>query len=316
LSASALLSALEAKLGDSSPGSGLENAEHNFECPKCSTGKKKLGINLAKKVFHCFRCHWSGHLGVLLKEVGIDLESVREFISTGPVVAAADTAEAKPLPTIPGFKRIYGYRRQRGEVETDLIKYCEKRGQMTSDDVEDLHMGISSDPALVGRLIIPIREHDDVVNYLARSVYPWLGPKEISGPLWEGWKPRSEIFFGYNQLKMESNVVLVEGFWDWWALRRTSKSWVPVATLGAHLSPVVLGRILQKKPRRITVFLDGDDAGEEGTFQMVTALLKRRVREVYVARPPKGKDPDDLDEDKLMVAINTATPAGLWLMER
>lgn len=310
-----LLLALEAKLGEGRPTHWQSFDEYNFECPKCGNGKRKFGVNFVKKFFNCFRCHWSGRLNELVRELGITLDDMRDIVPGAPS-RAADSVEAGPAvpEAIPGFTKLSDG--QEGEVWADAVDYAAKRGGLTMDDVEELGLGVSEDPDLAGRLIIPIVQDGKTVNYLARSIYPWVQPKEIGGPGWAGWLPRSEIFFGHDQLKTNSHIILVEGFWDWWAMRRTSRSWSSVALLGSNLSQVVCGKLLASKPRRVTLFLDGDEGGSDGTFQAGMALLGRRYREVYVARPPAGKDPDELSDNQILLAVNNAVPMTAWLAAR
>ena len=37
-----------------------KNEEHLFHCPECGHHKKKLSVNIAKNVFKCWICDWSG----------------------------------------------------------------------------------------------------------------------------------------------------------------------------------------------------------------------------------------------------------------
>lgn len=313
-----LLRALEAKLGESRQVHYQQHDEYAFECPRCSNGKWKFGINFEKKVFNCFKCHWAGKLHELVRELGIKLDDLRDIVPSAPQRAADGPGDGPSVPAqIPGYIPFGpGGSSRGGQVMADALAYARRRGRMEPDDIEDNKLGVSCDPELAGRLIVPVIQGGVVVNYLARSVYPHVQPKEITGPLWQGWLPRSELFFGHDQLRTASHVVIVEGFWDWWRMRQVSRSWSSVALMGSSLSHVVCGKLLASQPRRITIFLDGDPAGEDGTFQVGTELLRRRMRNVYVARPPAGKDPDELQDEQILLLVNNAVPFTAWMAAR
>ena len=195
--------------------------------------------------------------------------------------------------------------------------YASKKGKITWEEMVILGWGLSTDPALAGRLIIPIRQSGKLQNYLARSLPSMqLTPKEMSGSEDDGWVPRSKLAVGLEEVKTGEICALVEGIWDKCWLDKTSNSFRTVATLGHILHPVVAGKILTKEPSKIVVFYDGDEAGVEGTFQAVNYLLSRNFHEVRVARPPAGRDPNELTDNQILSLIAASQPGPVWMVEQ
>lgn len=301
-----LADALRRKLGDPD----ARGQELDYECPKCSNGKKKLGVNLSRRVFNCFRCHWSGSLAALMESLGIDPMDV-----SGQAEAVV-REKIKPHSTslflsIPGFVKIGTPGLTTSLTEADCLKFCRDRAKLNPVDVMRRGWGFSSDPWLAHRLVIPVKVEGKTVQYLARSMKPWVEPKEKSGPEAAGWWPKSEVAYGLDDVRHGDLVVLVEGVWDREAVVRAGCG-PCVALLGTSAGPAVVGAIAQKKPECVVIMFDGDEPGEVGSVKLA-AYLTRRKLPVYVARPPEGKDPDELEPGRIRTLIKDAEPAVPWL---
>lgn len=282
----------------------IRGDEYNFVCPWCASdpgGKRKLGVNAEKEVFNCFRCHCRGTLRSLFVKLDLPLsfnaEMPVELISTIPEVQRETPKE------IPGFVPLTLTDHSSTAMECfDLLR---NRAGIVRDSACDLGWGYSTDVRLFGRLIIPIRMNGRLVNYLARSLYPWLTPKERGGAIKAGWLPRSELYYGF--LPPECPVILVEGIWDYMAVERAMKGieGVPIALLGTNLSDVQLGLILSTTPTIITIFFDGDEAGWSAS-KAALKKIKTRAPElkVRIASCPQGHDPDDLSDELIRACIS------------
>lgn len=161
--------ALRLRLGEPAilPGGKLE-----FECPRCGRGKRKLGVNIQKKLFHCFRCKWGGMLVDLLREIDVDLDMAT---SDSPWDHKIEPKKSVP-DHIPGFT-------QDGDECARAATYAIGRGRLsTFMDVIRRGWGVSTEPKLAGRLIVPLHVDGRLVQYIARSISPELQPKEKGGP--------------------------------------------------------------------------------------------------------------------------------------
>jgi hypothetical protein len=286
-------------------------SEYEFECPKC--GKPKLGVNLRKSVFNCFRCRWGGHLEKLLLHFGVSLHSLaEEVLATRPRVVSVPNRDARGV--IPGFMFLNAEKALASQTRVDCVSHVKSRLGLSGVDVLKYFgskWGISSDYALSQRLVIPVLKGGEVVQFLARRVVDWVEPKEKSGFVGWGWSPKAEVCYGLDDVPARSDVVVVEGVWDAEAIRLRGPSWAfPCALLGSSMSEAVCGQILARKPRSVTFFLDGDHAGLEGTTRAVYDVWSRdKGVEVRVARPPAGKDPKDMDHGSLVAALENSLPA-------
>src|SRR3990167_3295012 len=268
-----LVNMLRARLGE--PVSS--GNEYTFECPKCSNGKRKLGVNLQKFLFNCFRCHWGGALTDLLEYLGIEIDF------NDHKVPARITESRADAPPIPSYEPINGFSDDRASV--DAIEFIRYRSNLVMGDVTYLRLGTSRHPRLYGRLIVPVSMSDrtKIVYYLARSYGDMITPKEVGPMKGDGFYPRSSVAYGFPELPGNlTSLTIVEGFWDWVALW---KAGIPaVALLGSSLSDEVLGHLLSVEPGEVNVFMDGDDAGEKATHSICGKIRSRSRVRINVVR--------------------------------
>jgi len=313
-----LLSALTSKLGEYDSNPVRDDGEYEFVCPRCpkQDGKRKLGVNVSRKVFNCFRCGWRGRLVDLLRALGINPLSLGPDLGIRPV-AASDTYGPKVRPDqIPGYTPLPEPDQPMSRIEQVAYDYCRERGLDDVGEVTSLRLGTSTEKDLAGRLVIPVFEDGRMAGYFARSLFDYLEPKDKVGPEYLGWAPKGELAYGLDLMRPGHVLVLVEGFWDWVRVRKVSRSLDSLALLGSNLGPVAAGKILARRPGRIVVMLDGDEAGERGTRKIVSELLvHRKFASVHVARPPVGKDPDELTAGTILALVNEAIPAVNWLIK-
>lgn len=297
-----LLHALARKLGDyTSSGNGW----YNFECVWDQHKSAKLGVNLERMRYACLSCHKFGDVASLLAELGIRMEW-----ETGAPPRRKKRADLPLPPTeIPGF--VPFSEAQAGEPGSpsdlflrDVHKYGIKRAGVGLKWMADRGWGFAPSGELAMRLIVPVHVGGLLVNYLARSIYDFLEPKELGGSNANGWWPRSECALGLDQIPVGAAIVLVEGMWDKVVVERALGLAPVVSTLGSHLSSAVAGRLLAKKPTSITFLYDGDQAGRDGTTEGVKLLRKRGAGALArVAVCPWGKDPDELGDDGVRSAM-------------
>ena len=290
-----LLRTLVHNLGECSV-SGNEAA---FVCPRCDAGKgkRKLYVNLKTHVYYCFKCGDKG----TSKEL-VDDSTWRYTISSEEGESPKEHYRkiTPPKGEIPGFvplSNIYG-----SDSERPCQEYLRKRG-LTMAEASGFGWGISAHVGLYGRMIIPVVMHGELVHYLARSLYGQL-PKEIGPAKNDGWRGRSEVCYGLDQVLLGDAIVLVEGVFDWCALRKSEFGCV--ALLGSKLSKHIAGEILAKKPSKIVLMLDPDEAGQAGEREAGGLLWDRNYREVYFAPLSGGKDPDEVPQNDLIWAVKTA----------
>jgi DNA primase len=170
----------------------------------------------------------------------------------------------------------------------------------------EMGVGYSVHPKLVGRLVIPIREEGLVVYYVARLLTtdtPLLA-KEIGPKNSDGFMNRGEVVYGLDEVHAGMVVVVVEGIFDSERLRRCRiDNTCSVALLGSHLSDIQLGKILSKKPKKIVLMFDGDEAGRTGAYLAKVKISKRFRGLLSIIYMKDGQDPDDLDEKTIKIIL-------------
>lgn len=248
--------------------------EIGFDCPKCGPGRKKfhLGVNLKKRVWHCFKCTFSGHFGGGIK-----------LIEKPKLVQREVTARIR------GFRRL-------NLSNKSVLKYLRTRG-LSYKRARRLGWGTCTDQRYKDRLIIPIFEDKEITFFVARSINGG-NPKELSPKKDEGWAQRSEIIYGIDRIQTPTRqIVVVEGIFD--AEHLNYLGYTAVSILGSHISEVQVGKILSKRPEEIAILLDADDAGYKGTAQAYSLFLRRFRGRLLRGVPTEGQDPDDMTPEQL-----------------
>ena len=90
-------------------------------------------------------------------------------------------------------------------------------------------------------------------------------------------------------------MIVVEGFIDCMNVWQSGRPSV-VALMGSSLSERQ-ERLLVGRFQKVTLLLDGDDAGRTAAGEIAARLI-RRVH-VRIVEPPDGKQPDQLDHGQL-----------------
>lgn len=132
---------------------------------------------------------------------------------------------------------------------------------------------------LAGRIVIPELRHGRAIWAIGRALGADDAPPYLGLP---GPKP----LLGWEGARGAASVILVEGAFDWLALRQWG--YPALALLGTHASPEALAS-LRRLPS-VDLLLDGDDAGRAATLRLAAQLGARaRVRSL-----PRVKDVGDL----------------------
>jgi DNA primase len=257
-------------------------------------GQQSFHVNLAKNAFHCFSC--KAHGNVLDFVAAMEKCSVRdaavklqEWFSIDSIPAPMETKPPKEE------KRGEGTQPENKPLAFELKgidlahAYLTERG-ITIETAETFGVGLySGRGSMSGRVVMPIHnERGELVAYAGRSI--------------DGSEPRYKLPAGFHKSHVLFNlhrvtgleVIVVEGFFDCMKVRQAGHASV-VALMGSTLSEQqerLLGRF-----KRVTLFLDGDDAGRKGAEEIAARLM--RHAHVRILEPPGGRQPDQLDQEQL-----------------
>jgi len=221
----------------------------------------------------------------------------REAEQTGKLVAERKTSEPsrdqvnKPLLfTLQHIDSTHPYLRQRGIKE---------------ETAKEFGVGLfSGRGSMSGRVVIPIEnEIGELVAYAGRSI-------DGSDPKYKvpaGFVKSAVLFNARRALAVRNtrvpgrnHVIVVEGFFDCLKVHQAGHPNV-VALMGSSLSDEQ--RKLLQRWRQVTLFLDGDDAGRQGSETIADQLLQSMF--VKVVDLPDGKQPDQLSSADINVILGT-----------
>lgn len=178
--------------------------------------------------------------------------------------------------------------------------YLAERG-LSAEVIAEFGLGYCSRGSMAGRVCIPIHnERGELVAYAGR----WPGDDDIPEGEDRYKLPakfqKSRILFNLHRVSDAEHVVLVEGFWSVFRLHAMG---VPVAALmGNSVSQPQIALLRERGTRRVTLLLDGDDAGGAARGRALPALASTFF--VHAPLLPDGQKPDTLPERALRALLN------------
>ena len=276
--------------------------EFSCVCPKCGDeklrpDKKKLCINLDKKVFHCWVCDFSGKsIPRLLKMVNSRLAD--EYIRKSGYFENQEIVEEKIDISLPKDFRLIMDNLWDPQVKI-LKAYCNARG-MSDKLIWECRIGYSSE--MRGRIIIPSFDSEGHLNYwTARRIDEDPQFKYINSKV-----PKTTIVFGEIDIDWTNEwVFVVEGPFDW--IKCKNYNCVPL--LGSTLNPdSELFRKLVIFPEKIILALDSDARSKQ---DKIASMLMKYDKEVYYYSGHLEGDWGDLEPnqvDKEIKNIKLYTP--------
>ena len=278
-----------------------QGVERMIRCPFHDDRSPSCSINLDKKVFHCFAC---GGKGTILDFVArmeyCSIADAARLLAGWCNLSGASPASAGSLRIRP--ESVPGNEPLKFVLNLDPgHPYLTGRG-VSEATVSRFGLGSCNRGVMQGRICIPIRdERGRLVAYAGRwpGINPPSGEPRYKFP--RGFRKRF-VLFNYYRVMTASHLVIVEGFWS--VFRLDALGIAAVALMGCTLSREQEAIIRGSLVDRITLLLDGDDAGREATTEIALRLARHRF--VHIPDLPEGAEPDTMSEDLLMAAIRMA----------
>jgi DNA primase len=257
-------------------------------------GRDTFHVDTAEQIFHCFSCRAGGsvldlvaameHCG--LREAAERLSVWQDIRLPSDVNLRLRRTVTKKINSVPrlGF-RLQGINGRH--------PYLTTRGIHEATALE-FGIGYYSGPGLMQhRLVIPIEDDaGQLVGYCGRSL-DGDTPRYKFPP---GF-PKSQLLFNLHRATAtgQSNVIVVEGFFDCLKVYQAGFRWV-TALMGSSLYEEQC-RLLVEHFRHITLMLDGDVTGRRASSVMAPLLAGHRS--VNVIELPDDTQPDQLTEQSL-----------------
>jgi DNA primase len=265
-------------------------------------GQDAFHGDLGKNVFHCFSCGASGNvldLVALLEQCPVREAALRlqqRYLVTGLGVPPGRKwlREAQLVTEKRGGNPVLWF----GLSGLDgAHPYVSGRG-LSRDTAAHFGIGYYRGPGIMsGRLAIPI--HDEagrLVAYCGRSVTS-QDPRYRFPAAFR----KSAVLFNYHRAVAlaDKDVVIVEGFFD---AMRVHQAGFPsvVALMGAALSSDQKNLLIQRF-RRVTLMLDGDQAGQTASHAAAQRLAGRcHIRQIEAG---PGRQPDEMSDEEIRRAL-------------
>lgn len=298
---------------------GIETRQEGRElaalCPFHEERKPSFRVNPEKKVFNCFGCDAKGGiLDFVAKKEGVPIKQAAELVAEwlGIDGSPKPTGEkpAKSPPRSPtSSKPPLPATREAPTVEIDrplapltftlkLSDECEYLQHRIPDPEvrKAFGVGLCSRGLMKDRVCFPIHDSDArLVGYAGR----WAGDDPPDGV--ERWMlppgfRKNEVVFGLLQVREADHLVVVENPFS--VARLASLGIRAAALLGSSISPHQVELVESATTvKRVTLLLDGDDAGRKAATEIAPVLARRFW--VRIAELPDSTKPDTVPEETL-----------------
>lgn len=288
---------------------GWKNSKF-ISCPHCGKDYTKFGVLLLDNggIYRCFRCSMKGSIYKLLKLLdrkdlilfdNEDNFSYQEKLEGLLEVTKTDSLDLD-LPTISlpfGSKRIFenDYLTSRGWSQSDFYK--------TEVYINDTFS------RYINKLIFPLREDNNIVAYLSRSIYSKEWHKENLRLFKEGTEKLvlrydnsdsnfEKIVGGVDDVieGQTNTVIIVEGLFDKKNVDRVlgldeGDQVKCVFTFGCHLSSVQLYKLYLRGVKNIILMFDAETIQETKTV----SLNLSNYFNIFIAETRGDKDPGEMN---------------------
>jgi len=257
--------------------------------PNCNDSGYHLGINLSNGLYHCWVCGAKGKfISLLTKGFGRSFKEAKRILTE----FSDDEIE---LPE----KIQYEY-----EIKEILPKEA-------TANLPELHRNylISRrfDPDLmqkkykilacytVGhyayRIIIPIIESSEIVNFTARDVTGKQEMRYVTCPNDQAVSPMKECVYNLDNLNNNSTVIICEGIFDAWRMGNGA-----VATMGTEFTPAQIALIARKRPKSAFVLFDKNAISQAEKIANHLSLVCKHIEILTI----DAKDPAELTDNEAL----------------
>ena len=272
-------------------------------CPLHEETRPSFYVNTRKDVFYCHGC---GRGGDLIRFVQLSRRlSFRQSLTCLDLKTIPEAGSADVLEQTAAF-----YQQQLDQYPEAML-YLNKRGLHDPALIRDLEIGYApggilrrhltaqgysfdllrqsgllnanGSDALYQRIVFPLREGDQIVNLYGRSIGAAFSHRFLPGS--------KGGLFAWEKVRHYSDVILVEGLFDYAVLRQAGFDNV-TCSLGTHLNAEQFHQ-LSEGPRTIylTFDVDANQSGQQAAEQLAHRLGTRGITARRVLLP-QDHDPN------------------------
>lgn len=310
---------------------GRKSNRGNFACPNESAHKNQhkeptAGFpNKDKTVWNCFGCGAKGdifHASYYLEGRDINgqgfIETLIYLADMFGISYEVDERQEDILRLHENLSKIIRIR-QESKKAVEFLKgrnllnavvpfelgYCTweglKKHLLKHFDLETVNVQL--DPKVFDdRLVIPIRnENGKLVGFAGRTMSDQT-PKYINSRSSNMYQ-KKRLLYNLHNIKTE-HVYIVEGYADVWRLH--INNFPAVAPCGTAFTTEHLNLLNERRIKKITFCFDGDRAGLEAQEKIRKIVVHDSRFEFAFMTLPKGKDPDEIINEKGTEAFEQA----------
>lgn len=270
-------------LVESSLGSGIlgKNGEYSFKCynKDCGSiykGRKKLIVNLDKKIYHCWVCGAGGSLYTLFRNV--DREKISEYKEIVSSVRrhGKKKKDKQFIVRFPNELCQFNFiRKSKDPDHNNSLKYLYNRG------IQDIDIARYNIMYAIGgeynkMVVFPSYDLNGKLNFIVgRAVYEDAYKKYHNTPI-----PASEIIFNELLIDWKKPVILTEGPFD--AVTAGANA-IPILGSSPRTTSILYKKIFLYKP---VVYIALDSDAIERTIKIAESLIKNHITVYYVNLNP------------------------------
>ena len=272
-------------------------------CPLHQETHPSFYVNASKNLFYCHGC---GRGGDLIRFVQLFLD-----LPFRQTVAHLEQ-ELLPAPVFRLLEETAAFYQLQLHRHPEAADYLERRGVHDPSLIEELGIGYAPGgnlrrhlaawgssfdqlleiglinhhgrDAFCRRIILPCRQHGQIVNLYGRSIGAAFPHRLL---------PRSKGgLFAWESVSRFSTVILVEGLFDLAALWQAGFRNTTCA-IGTQLTSAQLAQLAEQPGRSVYIAFDQDDnnAGQKAAHQLAQRLQCVGMH-VHIVRLPEGHDPN------------------------
>jgi len=277
-------------------------------CPFHGEQHPSFCVDPEKQLFYCFGCGAGGDIfNFIMRLYNYSFHEALSFLAQRAGIKEIEKDERLKLlshlqtlftKTLSMSEKAKAYLVKRGLSPTadrfgiglaprNLLKILVEKNLLTQAKLS----GFKSEEFIQifqGRLTFPFYNRcGDLVGFAARTL-DGKGPKYINTEETEFFK-KKELLFGYNSVKGNERIYVVEGYFDCILCLANG---IPSVAVGSTSLTQHQARLLQRFDRVIIAF-DGDQAGRKATLRAFKILVEAGIYP-YGIFLPEGEDPDSL----------------------
>ncbi|VEU77801.1 DNA primase [Mycoplasmopsis columbinasalis] len=296
---------------DSNPSLSISKEKQLFKCFVCN-----VGGNVISFVAKYTKCSWQQALVTLAQRAGIDVSNYNIGEETKPTYSRNEETKLEQLDRLNNFFK-FEFLANSGTRE---LKTFFNERNLTLELLKEFDIGFAPETAFEtfvqkelqgdlrvlqasgvlteanklifrNRVTFAIRDvHGNVVGFSGRTLLPHEKPKYVNSSENSLFQKAKLIYNYHRAITSDSTkLILTEGFMDVIALYRANYK-NGIALMGTALTTDHLHLL---KNKEILLFLDGDAAGQNATYQSIKFLTKHNIY-TLVANNQTDLDPDEL----------------------